>query len=99
MTRHSLRLPDDGNHYEAATVRPYAVTGGRVRSATSNLPLETLIEVTPGAVDSSGLTPKNARSWTMRHGTTCRSLRCLHFCGCHSEWSESLSQTWRTKDI
>ncbi|WP_051196407.1 DUF742 domain-containing protein [Jonesia quinghaiensis] len=58
MTRHSLRLPEDGNHYEAATVRPYAVTGGRVRSATSNLPLETLVEVNPGAVDSSGLTPE-----------------------------------------
>ncbi len=31
--------------YEAATVRPYAVTGGRVRSATSDLPLEALVEV------------------------------------------------------
>ncbi len=39
-------------------MRPYAVTGGRVRSATSNLPLETLIEVLPGAVNSSGLTPE-----------------------------------------
>lgn len=26
--------------YEARTVRPYAVTGGRVRSARSDLPLE-----------------------------------------------------------
>ena len=53
-TSHSM----DGEHFEAATVRPYAVTGGRVRSATSNLPLETLIEVMPGAVDSRGLPPE-----------------------------------------
>lgn len=43
---------------EAATVRPYAVTGGRVRSATSNLPLETLIEVMPGTADVKGITPE-----------------------------------------
>lgn len=57
MTRHS-ESHLDGGHYEVSTVRPYAVTGGRVRSATSNLPLETLIEVLPGAVNSSGLTPE-----------------------------------------
>ncbi|WP_019147035.1 DUF742 domain-containing protein [Timonella senegalensis] len=57
MTRHSEGHLD-GGHYEVSTVRPYAVTGGRVRSATSNLPLETLIEVLPGAVNSSGLTPE-----------------------------------------
>ncbi len=44
--------------YEAATVRPYAVTGGRVRSAMSDLPLEALVEVMPGAVSSYGLTPE-----------------------------------------
>ena len=44
--------------YEAATVRPYAVTGGRVRSATSDLPLEALVEVMPGAVNSHGLPPE-----------------------------------------
>ena len=44
--------------YEAATVRPYAVTGGRVRSATSDLPLEALVEVMPGAVNSFGLPPE-----------------------------------------
>lgn len=48
----------EGSQYEVSTVRPYAVTGGRVRSATSDLPLETLIEVLPGAVNSSGLTPE-----------------------------------------
>ena len=35
--------------YEARTVRPYAVTGGRVRSARSDLPLEALVEAMPGA--------------------------------------------------
>jgi hypothetical protein len=44
--------------YEAATVRPYAVTGGRVRSALSDLPLEALVEVMPGAVSGRGLTPE-----------------------------------------
>lgn len=45
----------DSDHVETATVRPYAVTGGRVRSATSNLPMETLVEVTAGAAQSRGL--------------------------------------------
>jgi hypothetical protein len=44
--------------YEAATVRPYAVTGGRVRSSLSDLPLEALVEVLPDAVSSRGLTPE-----------------------------------------
>jgi hypothetical protein len=47
-----------GEVYEAATVRPYAVTGGRVRSATSDLPLEALVEVMPGAVNGYGLPPE-----------------------------------------
>lgn len=49
----------DHIEYEARTVRPYAVTGGRVRSTRSaDLPLEALVEVMPGAVTSSGLTPE-----------------------------------------
>ena len=49
----------DHIEYEARTVRPYAVTGGRVRSTGStDLPLEALVEVMPGAVTSSGLTPE-----------------------------------------
>jgi hypothetical protein len=44
--------------FEARTVRPYAVTGGRVRSAKSDLPLEALVEVMPGAVTSTGLPPE-----------------------------------------
>jgi hypothetical protein len=48
----------DHVEYEARTVRPYAVTGGRVRSARSDLPLEALVEVMPGAVSSQGLPPE-----------------------------------------
>lgn len=40
---------------EARSVRPYAVTGGRVRSASSDMPLEALVEVLPGAVNGQGL--------------------------------------------
>ncbi|MCF4123601.1 DUF742 domain-containing protein [Antribacter sp. KLBMP9083] len=47
-----------GDVHETSTVRPYAVTGGRVRSATSDLPLEALVEVLPGAVSSYGLPPE-----------------------------------------
>ena len=43
--------------FEARTVRPYAVTGGRVKSR-SDLPLEALIELMPGAVASTGLPPE-----------------------------------------
>lgn len=51
-------MPDDGADYEARTVRPYAVTGGRVRAANSDLPLEALVEVLPGAADTRGLPPE-----------------------------------------
>ncbi len=44
--------------YEARTVRPYAVTGGRVRSSRSDLPLEALVELMPGAVAGVGLPPE-----------------------------------------
>ncbi|GEL95417.1 DUF742 domain-containing protein [Cellulomonas composti] len=44
--------------YEARTVRPYAVTGGRVRSARSDLPLEALVEALPDAVSRQGLPPE-----------------------------------------
>ena len=43
---------------EARPVRPYAVTGGRVRSASSDMPLEALVEVMPGALDGQGLPPE-----------------------------------------
>ena len=48
---------DEGGEYEARTVRPYAVTGGRVRAANSDLPLEALVEMLPGAA-SQGLPPE-----------------------------------------
>ena len=32
------------HQYETSSVRPYTVTGGRVRSSHSDLPLETLVE-------------------------------------------------------
>ena len=46
------------HEYETSSVRPYTVTGGRVRSSHSDLPLETLVEVMPGAVNGTGLTPE-----------------------------------------
>lgn len=49
---------EEGVEYEARTVRPYAVTGGRVRAANSDLPLEALVEALPGAVSSQGLPPE-----------------------------------------
>lgn len=42
---------------EARTVRPYAVTGGRVR-ARSDLPLEALVEAIPGGSTKPGLPPE-----------------------------------------
>lgn len=48
----------DSFEFETRTVRPYAVTGGRVRSANADLPLEALVEVLPGANSAMGLTPE-----------------------------------------
>jgi hypothetical protein len=50
-----------GEHYEPATVRPYAVTGGRRAITSSELPLEALVEALPSAVTSTGLTPEKRR--------------------------------------
>jgi len=44
--------------YETASVRPYAVTGGRRAVSSSALPLEALVEALPSAVNSRGLTPE-----------------------------------------
>lgn len=43
---------------ETRSVRPYAVTGGRVRSASSNLPLEALVEVLPDPGGGRRLPPE-----------------------------------------
>ena len=48
----------DSFEFETRTVRPYAVTGGRVRAANMDLPLEALVEVLPGASNTMGLTPE-----------------------------------------
>ena len=42
---------------EARTVRPYAVTGGRVR-ARSDLPLEALVSALPAGTAKTGLPPE-----------------------------------------
>src|SRR5690625_1648644 len=43
---------------EVYAVRPYAVTGGRVRSETANFPVEALVEALPDARGRTGLTPE-----------------------------------------
>lgn len=43
---------------EADAVRPYTVTGGRVRSETANFPVEALVEAIPGSAQRTGLTPE-----------------------------------------
>src|SRR5690625_7489737 len=50
---------EDGFQYEdeVYAVRPYAVTGGRVRSETANFPVEALVEALSGAGQRTGLTP------------------------------------------
>ncbi len=48
----------DHVEFEARTVRPYAVTGGRVRTSGTDLPLEALVELMPGAVSGTGLPPE-----------------------------------------
>jgi hypothetical protein len=46
------------SEFETRTVRPYALTGGRVRSERSDYPLEALVELLPGGVAGQGLTPE-----------------------------------------
>ena len=46
---------------DAYTVRPYAVTGGRVSSASAALPMEALVEAPSGATDFKGLTPEKIK--------------------------------------
>jgi len=59
MSTHPSEAPDPHpGEYETRTVRPYAVTGGRVRAAGADLPIEALVEVLPAAANSSGLPPE-----------------------------------------
>ncbi|WP_228374232.1 DUF742 domain-containing protein [Demequina phytophila] len=53
-------MPHDGEE-EAYTVRPYALTGGRVSAASSDLPMEALVESTVDPQASSGLTPEKKK--------------------------------------
>ena len=46
------------SEFETRTVRPYALTGGRVRSDRSDYPLEALVEMLPAAASAQGLTPE-----------------------------------------
>lgn len=46
---------------EAYTVRPYAVTGGRVSAASKDLPMEALVEAPSATTDLRGLTPEKKK--------------------------------------
>ncbi|MDN4483328.1 DUF742 domain-containing protein [Demequina lignilytica] len=46
---------------EAYTVRPYAVTGGRVSAASADLPMEALVEATTSTEALTGLTPEKKK--------------------------------------
>ena len=60
MTEQSLtpRTPGDEDAY---TVRPYAVTGGRVSAASADLPMEALVESASGTNALKGLTPEKKK--------------------------------------
>jgi len=53
---------------DAYTVRPYAVTGGRVSAASKDLPMEALVEAASGAQASRGLTPEKKRILELASG-------------------------------
>ena len=50
--------------YETSSVRPYTVTGGRVRSSRSARPLEALVEVMPGVGSVLWLAPEKRAGLT-----------------------------------
>ncbi|WP_062517704.1 DUF742 domain-containing protein [Demequina gelatinilytica] len=50
-----------GDEEEAYTVRPYAVTGGRVSAASKDLPMEALVEATTDVDSLSGVTPEKKK--------------------------------------
>ncbi len=53
--------PHGGADNEAYTVRPYAVTGGRVSAANSHLPLEALVQAPSASRSFRGLTPEKKK--------------------------------------
>ncbi|WP_228373134.1 DUF742 domain-containing protein [Demequina maris] len=60
-------MPHDGEE-EAYTVRPYAMTGGRVSAASKDLPMEALVEATTDPQASSGLTPEKKKILQLAQG-------------------------------
>jgi hypothetical protein len=55
----SMAMPDHDD--EAYTVRPYAVTGGRVSAASVDLPMEALVEAASDPQNLRGLTPEKKK--------------------------------------
>ncbi|MFP5359104.1 MAG: DUF742 domain-containing protein [Actinomycetes bacterium] len=60
-------MPHDGEE-EAYTVRPYAVTGGRVSAASTDLPMEALVETTTDTKALTGLTPEKKKILELASG-------------------------------
>lgn len=56
----SMTTPDHDDD-EAYTVRPYAVTGGRVSAASAGLPMEALVEAASDTQNLRGLTPEKKK--------------------------------------
>lgn len=56
----SMMTPEHGDE-EAYTVRPYAVTGGRVSAASTSLPMEALVEALSDSQALRGLTPEKKK--------------------------------------
>ncbi|WP_062077339.1 DUF742 domain-containing protein [Demequina globuliformis] len=61
-------MSDQAYDDEAYTVRPYAVTGGRVSAASKDLPMEALVEARPDAQNSRGLTPEKKKILQLAEG-------------------------------
>jgi hypothetical protein len=57
----ALTPSEPGSDDEAYTVRPYAVTGGRVSDADSDLPMEALVRSSAEEKTLKGLTPEKKR--------------------------------------
>lgn len=55
----SMTTPDHDD--EVYTVRPYAVTGGRVSAASAALPLEALVEAASTPQNLRGMTPEKKK--------------------------------------
>lgn len=54
---------------DAYTVRPYAVTGGRISAASNELPMEALVISSTESQTSKGLTPEKKKILSLAAGT------------------------------